>query len=57
MTPQQRQNEKRRNKPRLSPQFVSEDTIRMLAELEIVYGSKRAAIEEAIKKLHEEQNK
>ena len=57
MNPQQRQNEKRRNSPRLSPQFVSKETILMLAELEIVYGSKRAAIEEAIKKLHEEQNK
>ena len=55
MTPQQKQNQKRRELPRLSPMFVSADTLIMLSALENKYGSKRAAIEAAIKELHEKE--
>ena len=45
MTPQQRQNEKRRGLPRLSPMFLSRDAMVRLEELALVHGSKKAALE------------
>lgn len=42
---QQRQNEKRRNEPRLSPMFLSQAAMTRLDELAVVYGSKKAVIE------------
>lgn len=45
MTPQQRQNEKRRDLPRLSPMFLSSDAMTRLDELALVHGSKKAALE------------
>ena len=42
---QQRQNEKRRNKPRLSPMYLSEEAMNRLDELVLVHGSKKASIE------------
>lgn len=44
-TPQQRQNEKRRNLPRLSPMFLSSDAMTRLDELAQKHGSKKAALE------------
>jgi len=35
---QQRQNEKRRNKPRLSPMFLSDDAMKRLDELAFFAG-------------------
>ena len=42
---QRRQNEKRRELPRLSPMFLSEEAMTRLDELVLVHGSKKAAIE------------
>ena len=44
-TPQQRQNEKRRELPRLSPMFLSSQAMARLDELVQVHGSKKAALE------------
>lgn len=44
-TPQQRQNEKRRDLPRLSPMFLSSQAMVRLDELSRVHGSKKAALE------------
>lgn len=44
-TPQQRQNEKRRELPRLSPMFLSSDAMTRLEELARIHGSKKAALE------------
>jgi len=44
-TPQQRQNEKRRQLPRLSPMFLSSQAMVRLDELAQVHGSKKAALE------------
>jgi hypothetical protein len=42
---QQRQNEKRRNKPRLSPMYLSEEAMNKLELISAKHGSKKAAIE------------
>ena len=44
-TPQQRQNEKRRALPRLSPMYLSALAMARLEELAQVHGSKKAALE------------
>ena len=44
-TPQQRQNEKRRDLPRLSPMFLSSDAMARLGALAKIHGSKKAALE------------
>jgi len=44
-TPQQRQNEKRRELPRLSPMYLSALAMLRLEELTKVHGSKKAALE------------
>ena len=44
-TPQQRQNEKRRELPRLSPMYLSALAMVRLDELSRVHGSKKAALE------------
>lgn len=44
-TPQQRQNDKRRNLPRLSPMYLSALAMLRLDELTQVHGSKKAALE------------
>ena len=44
-TPQQRQNEKRRELPRLSPMYLSALAMARLDELAQVHGSKKAALE------------
>ena len=44
-TPQQRQNEKRRGLPRLSPMFLSSDAMAALDALAQIHGSKKAALE------------
>ena len=44
-TPQQRQNEKRRELPRLSPMFLSSQAMVRLDELAKVHGSKKAVLE------------
>ena len=44
-TPQQRQNEKRRELPRLSPMFLSSDAMARLDAMVKIHGSKKAALE------------
>lgn len=44
-TPQQRQNEKRRELPRLSPMYLSALAMIRLEELAQKHGSKKAALE------------
>ena len=44
-TPQQRQNEKRRELPRLSPMYLSSLAMVRLEQLAKVHGSKKAALE------------
>ena len=44
-TPQQRQNEKRRDLPRLSPMFLSSDAMARLDAMAQIHGSKKAALE------------
>ena len=52
---QQRQNEKRRNTPRLPIVYTTQDIIQKLDYLAEKHGSKKAAIEAAICALYDEE--